>query len=58
MGFMVLVKIKSVLNNILLQNTKKSAQIVLVMSDRTDEFHELWKIFISNSIAINFENND
>jgi hypothetical protein len=42
-GLMVLVKIMSVLNNFLLQNTNLvSAQILLVMhmSDRTDEFRE------------------
>ena len=47
MGLVVLVKKMSVLINFLLQNTNlvtslaKSAQILLVMSDRTDTFREL-----------------
>jgi hypothetical protein len=47
MGLVVLVKKMSVLINFLLQNTNlvsvlsKSAQILLVMSDRTDTFRKL-----------------
>ena len=48
---MVVVKKMSVLINFLLQNTNqslaKSAQILLVMSDRTDEFLELWNYTIT-----------
>jgi hypothetical protein len=46
MDLVVLVKKMSVLINFLLQNTNqslaKSYQILLVMSDRTDKFRELW----------------